>query len=145
MLPTPRPNQLHQRRKVQWICDDIGTPHEGEDWGTGFRSTRESEFLAMKSNALAPVIKDGDFEPNGGSVGGGVRTVVPVLLHFDFMQPRCLWSRILAAISAQQSTCGRGQHESNGSGHPDGVFVGPGTEPCHRRAAGQAGRRKGGE
>jgi glutathione S-transferase len=48
-------------RKVQWLCDEIGIPYAREDWGTGFRSTREPEFLALNPNALVPVIKDGDF------------------------------------------------------------------------------------
>lgn len=48
-------------RKVQWLCGEIGVPYEREDWGTGFRSTREPEFLALNPNALIPVIKDGDF------------------------------------------------------------------------------------
>lgn len=48
-------------RKVQWLCDEIGVPYEREDWGTGFRSTREPQFLALNPNALVPVIKDGDF------------------------------------------------------------------------------------
>lgn len=48
-------------RKVQWVCDEIGIPYAREDWGTGFRSTREPEFLALNPNALVPVIKDGDF------------------------------------------------------------------------------------
>ena len=48
-------------RKVQWVCDEIGIPYEREDWGSGFRSTREPEFLALNPNALVPVIKDGDF------------------------------------------------------------------------------------
>jgi glutathione S-transferase len=48
-------------RKVQWLCDEIGVPYQREDWGTGFRSTREPDFLALNPNALVPVIKDGDF------------------------------------------------------------------------------------
>lgn len=48
-------------RKVLWLCDEIGIPYAREDWGTGFRSTREPEFLALNPNALVPVIKDGDF------------------------------------------------------------------------------------
>lgn len=48
-------------RKVQWTCDEIGIPYAREDWGSGFRSTREPEFLALNPNALVPVIKDGDF------------------------------------------------------------------------------------
>jgi glutathione S-transferase len=48
-------------RKVQWLCEEIGIPYQREDWGTGFRSTKEPEFLALNPNALVPVIKDGDF------------------------------------------------------------------------------------
>lgn len=48
-------------RKVLWVCDETGIPYAREDWGTGFRSTREPEFLAMNPNALVPVIRDGDF------------------------------------------------------------------------------------
>lgn len=48
-------------RKVQWVCDEIGIPYEREDWGSGFRSTREPAFLALNPNALVPVIKDDDF------------------------------------------------------------------------------------
>ncbi|HWA51214.1 MAG TPA: glutathione S-transferase [Dongiaceae bacterium] len=48
-------------RKVQWLCGEIGIPYAREDWGSGFRSTREPEFLALNPNALVPVIKDGDF------------------------------------------------------------------------------------
>lgn len=48
-------------RKIQWLCEEIGVPYEREDWGAGFRSTREPAFLALNPNALVPVIKDGDF------------------------------------------------------------------------------------
>ena len=48
-------------RKVLWVCDEIGIPYQREDWGTGFRSTKEPAFLALNPNALVPVIKDGDF------------------------------------------------------------------------------------
>lgn len=48
-------------RKVLWTCDEIGIPYTREDWGSGFRSTKEPEFLALNPNALIPVIKDGDF------------------------------------------------------------------------------------
>ncbi|MET3134081.1 glutathione S-transferase [Oxalobacteraceae bacterium GrIS 1.11] len=47
-------------RKVLWTCAEIGVPFEREDWGTGFRSTSEPEFLAMNPNAMVPVIKDDD-------------------------------------------------------------------------------------
>jgi len=48
-------------RKVQWTCDEIGIPYAREDWGTGFRSTQEPEFLALNPNGLIPVVRDGDF------------------------------------------------------------------------------------
>ena len=48
-------------RKVLWTCAEIGIPFEREDWGAGFRSTADPEFLRMNPNAMVPVIKDGDF------------------------------------------------------------------------------------
>ena len=49
-------------RKVLWICDEIGVNFEREDWGSGYRDTRTSEFLALNPNALVPVIvEDDDF------------------------------------------------------------------------------------
>jgi len=47
-------------RKVLWTCDEIGIAYEREDWGAGFRSTREAEFLALNPKALIPVVIDGD-------------------------------------------------------------------------------------
>jgi len=47
-------------RKVLWTCVELNLPFEREDWGTGFRSTHDPEFLALNPNALVPVIKDGD-------------------------------------------------------------------------------------
>lgn len=47
-------------RKVLWTCDEIGLAYEREDWGAGFRSTREAEFLALNPKALIPVVVDGD-------------------------------------------------------------------------------------
>lgn len=35
--------------------------YEHEQWGSGFRSTEVSEFLALNPNAMVPVIKDGSF------------------------------------------------------------------------------------
>jgi glutathione S-transferase len=46
-------------RKAAWACDEAGLAFEQEDWGTGFRSTREPEFLALNPNALIPVLVDG--------------------------------------------------------------------------------------
>lgn len=47
-------------RKVLWTCDEIGIPYAREDWGTGFRSTREAEFQALNPKSLVPVVLDGD-------------------------------------------------------------------------------------
>ena len=48
-------------RKVLWACAEMEIPFEREDWGTGFKSTRTPEFLALNPNAMVPVIQDGDF------------------------------------------------------------------------------------
>ena len=48
-------------RKVLWTCAEIGIEFERENWGTGFRSTREPTFTALNPNALVPVVIDGDF------------------------------------------------------------------------------------
>jgi glutathione S-transferase len=48
-------------RKVLWACAEIGIPFEREEWGSGFRSTHEPEFLALNPNAMVPVIQDEDF------------------------------------------------------------------------------------
>ena len=48
-------------RKVLWLCDELGIPFRREDWGDGFRSTHEAEFLALNPNAMVPVIQEGDF------------------------------------------------------------------------------------
>jgi glutathione S-transferase len=55
-----RPNSINVR-KVLWLCAEVNLPCELELWGAGFRSPRESEFLALNPNALVPVIRDGDF------------------------------------------------------------------------------------
>ncbi|WP_187488867.1 glutathione S-transferase family protein [Duffyella gerundensis] len=47
-------------RKVLWLCDELSIPWEREEWGDGFRSTRDPAFLALNPNALIPVIKDQD-------------------------------------------------------------------------------------
>ena len=48
-------------RKVLWLCDELGVSWRREDWGIGFRSPKEPEFLALNPNALVPVIRDGSF------------------------------------------------------------------------------------
>ncbi|MGE5169426.1 MAG: glutathione S-transferase family protein [Rudaea sp.] len=48
-------------RKVLWLCGELDLRCEQEAWGSGFRSTKEPEFLALNPNGLVPVIRDGDF------------------------------------------------------------------------------------
>lgn len=47
-------------RKVLWSCDEAGLAYEREDWGAGFRSTKDPEFLALNPFGLVPVLIDGD-------------------------------------------------------------------------------------
>ena len=47
-------------RKVLWTCTELGVAFEREDWGSGFRSTREPAFLALNPHAMVPVLVDGD-------------------------------------------------------------------------------------
>ncbi|HZZ12046.1 MAG TPA: glutathione S-transferase N-terminal domain-containing protein [Paraburkholderia sp.] len=48
-------------RKVLWTCAELNLPFEREDWGAGFRSPNEPEFVALNPNAMVPVIRDGEF------------------------------------------------------------------------------------
>jgi glutathione S-transferase len=48
-------------RKVLWTCTELGQSYELEQWGSGFRETSDSAFLALNPNALVPVIIDDDF------------------------------------------------------------------------------------
>lgn len=48
-------------RKVLWTCAELRIPFERKDWGSGFRSTNDSEFLALNPCAMVPVIQEGDF------------------------------------------------------------------------------------
>jgi glutathione S-transferase len=48
-------------RKVLWTCAELQIPFEREDWGSGFRSTHDAQFLALNPCAMVPVIQDGDF------------------------------------------------------------------------------------
>lgn len=55
-------------RKVLWLCAELELPYAHEQWGSGHRSTHESQFLALNPNAMVPVIRDGEFvlwESNG--------------------------------------------------------------------------------
>jgi glutathione S-transferase len=45
-------------RKVLWTCAELGLVFEREDWGSGFASTRQPQFLALNPNAMVPVIVD---------------------------------------------------------------------------------------
>ncbi len=46
-------------RKVLWTCAELDISYAREDWGSGFQSTRQPEFLAMNPNGMIPVIVDG--------------------------------------------------------------------------------------
>jgi glutathione S-transferase len=46
-------------RKVMWTAAVLGLPVQREEWGAGFRSPTEPEFLALNPNALVPVLVDG--------------------------------------------------------------------------------------
>jgi glutathione S-transferase len=48
-------------RKVTWTAALLGLDLPREDWGTGFQSTQQPEYLALNPNALVPVLIDGDF------------------------------------------------------------------------------------
>lgn len=48
-------------RKVLWTAAQLGLDLEREDWGPGFRSPKEPEYLALNPNGLIPVLIDGDF------------------------------------------------------------------------------------
>jgi glutathione S-transferase len=47
-------------RKVLWTCTELDLRMHREDWGSGFQSTGQPEFLALNPNAMVPVIVDGD-------------------------------------------------------------------------------------
>lgn len=47
-------------RKVLWTAEEIGIDYTREDWGAGFRSAQEPEFLALNPKGLVPVLIDGD-------------------------------------------------------------------------------------
>lgn len=45
-------------RKLLWLCDELDLDYQREDWGRGFRSTQEDEFIAMNPNATIPILID---------------------------------------------------------------------------------------
>ena len=45
-------------RKVLWTCDEVGIPYVREDWGRGFRTTDDPEFLRLNPTAQVPVVID---------------------------------------------------------------------------------------
>ena len=47
-------------RKVLWLCDELNIKYDREDWGRGFRSPKEAEFIKLNPNATIPVIIDAD-------------------------------------------------------------------------------------
>lgn len=47
-------------RKVLWTCAELGIEFEREDWGAGFQSTQQPQFLALNPNAMVPVLADGE-------------------------------------------------------------------------------------
>lgn len=54
-----RANSLNVR-KVLWLCGELGIEFEREDWGRGFRSTSDPEFMAVNPIGLVPAVVDGE-------------------------------------------------------------------------------------
>lgn len=48
-------------RKVLWTCAELGLKFDREDWGSGFQSTAQKNFVALNPNSMIPVLLDGDF------------------------------------------------------------------------------------
>jgi glutathione S-transferase len=46
-------------RKVLWLLDELELPVVQENWGRGFRSTDDPEFLALNPLGTVPVLVDG--------------------------------------------------------------------------------------
>ena len=54
-----RENSLNVR-KILWLCGELEIEFDREDWGRGFRSTEDPEFLAVNPIGLVPAVIDGD-------------------------------------------------------------------------------------
>lgn len=48
-------------RKVLWAAEEMGIPFIREDWGRGFRSTGEPDFVKVSPFGVVPVIDDDGF------------------------------------------------------------------------------------
>ena len=48
-------------RKVLWAAEEMGIPFAREDWGHGFRSTSEPDFVKFSPFGVVPVIDDDGF------------------------------------------------------------------------------------
>lgn len=48
-------------RKVLWMLDEVGQPFVRQDWGRGYRSTGEPEFMKVSIFGVVPVIDDDGF------------------------------------------------------------------------------------
>lgn len=47
-------------RKVLWTCDELGISFQREDWGRGYRSTDDPEFLRINPVGLIPAVIEND-------------------------------------------------------------------------------------
>lgn len=47
-------------RKLVWALDELGEPHERQDWGLPLRDPNVPEFLALNPNGQVPVLIDAD-------------------------------------------------------------------------------------
>lgn len=55
-------------RKVLWLLAELELPFTQEDWGRGFRSTDDPEFLALNPLGTVPVLVDGSVMEGGAVI-----------------------------------------------------------------------------
>ncbi|MEB3754286.1 glutathione S-transferase [Acinetobacter sp. MD2(2019)] len=55
-----RPDSINVR-KLLWLCDELNLAYAREDWGRGFRSPKDAEFVSMNPNSTIPILIDGEF------------------------------------------------------------------------------------